>query len=327
MLDKKKIDTAIQRVNAEHNADFTNFDRSSRFTKTANQDALNYLINEAEEGVAGYIDAFFSVERGRPQWRYIVSRQQSGDVAEMQLYLGFWCSTAMMWQHLGDAILKKTDFVNVFASFYDLGSACLALLQAGHSSHAQTFANMVSRHYSHLITGTGAAPGLLNKDNVSPFFFVPNEWQDENSEFNPEYYLSRPGYEPYAQLVNIWDHPDPAKVSDTFQALRDRRLSLATMTEKQQGALAEYAEYYWLFFDPLLHAVNMRRIEMSLEPVIYESHIHGVEFPLEKVPFVADDILHPAYVKACDELDEHPMDFGQTIKVKQDPESGMLERS
>ncbi|MDB9837220.1 hypothetical protein OAC51_10035 [Flavobacteriaceae bacterium] len=326
MLDQKKIDTAIKRVNKDHRANFVGPEPDSTRASIANTDALDYLANREIDGVAGYIDALFSLENCRPQSRYIVSCQQQGDVAGMQLYLGFWATCTMMWQHLARATLEKTDFVNVYASFYDLGRAGLALLGTGQFDHATAFGKTISVHYTHLISGSGAEPGPFEKDNISPFLFIPGDWHSESSTFEPECYLEQHGYELYAQLFNIWDRPDPEEVRNTFQALRERRVSLACMTDAQQASVLESAPNYWLFYDPLLHAVNMRRLALGLEPVAYKSYIRGVGLPLEKVPFVRDNILYPAYIKACVELDEAPIDFGVMIEVSQDSKNGMLTR-
>ena len=327
MLDQKKIDAAIKRVNKDHHANFVGPEPDPRNVVDDNAGALSYLAGTTEEGVEGYIDALFAVDRCRPQSRYIVSHQQQGDVAGMQLYLGFWASCAMMWQHLARVTLEKTGFVNVFASFYDLGRANLAIIDAGYSDHAAEFGRTVSTHYNHLVSGTGSEPGPFDKDNISSFLLLPDKWQPVNSAFKLDPYLTRHGYELYAQLANIWDRPGPNDVQNTMQALRERRVALACMTHSQQDKALESAPHYWLFYDPFLHAVNMRRIELKLEPVAYKSYIQGVELPLEKLPFALGDILHPAYVKACAELDETPIDFGTTVPVTQASENGMLTRA
>ena len=329
MLDQKKIDTAIKRVNKDHGANFIGPEPDASQSSIANADALNYLSDREVDGVAGHIDATFSLERCRPQSRYIVSHQQQGDVAGMQLYLGFWSSCAMMWQHLMRATLEKTDFENVFAHFYDLSDACSALLEAGHTEMADQFTQAVYKYYPKLTrsNGTGSpAGGGFAKDDIMPFAFVPAGFPDEKYDFKFGHLLARHGYELYAQLAKVWDHADPDQARNTFQALRERRVALACMTGPQQTKSLEYAPSYWLFHDPLLHAVNMRRIEMGLAEVVYESYISGVTLPLEKVPFVQDDILHPAYMKACDALGETPIEFGAMVNVTQDPQSGMLSR-
>ena len=332
MLDQKKIDAAIRRINKQEEANFVGPEPEPRLVgANSNMRAIQYLDGTLDPIIRGYVAGRSALNRCRPQTRYIVSHQQQGDVAGMQLYLGFWATCAMMWQHLARATLEKTDFVNVFADFLDLSDATSALLQAGHPDHAATFARTVYDHYAHLTrsNGTGGPAGSpFFKYDVAPFALVAGGFPENHPSFNPQAILSspRPGYELYAQLVNIWDRPDPDEVRNTVQALRDRRVSLACMTDSQQSKLIESAEYYWLFHDPLLHAMNMRRMDLGLQPVAYETYIRGVTLPLEKVPFVIDDLLYPAYIKACGELAETPMDFGAATRVSQNPDNGMLTR-
>ena len=125
---------------------------------------------------------------------------------------------------------------------------------------------------------------------------------------------------PYWMLAQVWNDPDPAKVRNALQAVRDMNLGTTFIKDQPEGSRVYIVDEFLLLDDYEVRSVNMRRKALGLEAVEVESYIAD-PLPNEVLPFAKDDVFYPAYLKMCEELGAEPYAPETTIDVRLDPET------
>ena len=130
---------------------------------------------------------------------------------------------------------------------------------------------------------------------------------------------------PYWMRAQVWNDPDPAKVRNALQAVRDMNLGTTFIKDQPEGNRVYIVDEFLLLDDYDLRSVNMRRKALGLEAVEVESYLAD-PLPLDVLPFAKDDVLYPAYLKMCEKLVAEPYAPETSIDVRLDPETLQVSR-
>ena len=136
------------------------------------------------------------------------------------------------------------------------------------------------------------------------------------------------GYDPdmdslgaYWMLAEVWNDPDPGKVRNALQAVREHNIGAAFIKDEPEGSRVYIVDEFLLLYDYDIRAVNMRRKLTGLDVVELETYIYDMDLPLEVPPFMKDDVFDPTYVKMCEEIGVAPYAPTNSVDIRIDPET------
>lgn len=168
-------------------------------------------------------------------------------------------------------------------------------------------------------------------DDANPYLTRKPAWFTTLTTVDPTLWRSH-GYDPdsdslgaYWLLAQNWDDPDPTKVRDALQAVRDLNISTILIKDKPIGNRVYLVDEFLLLDDYDIRSINMRRIDLGLEPVEVESYLSD-PLPNEVLPFAEDDVFWPAYLKMCEEVGAAPLSPEKVVQVSLNPETLQVEK-
>lgn len=168
-------------------------------------------------------------------------------------------------------------------------------------------------------------------EHANPYFAKKPAWFTTMTTLDPDQWRSH-GYDPdpdslgpYWMLAQIWDDPDPCKVRNALQAVRDMNLGTTFIKDEPMRKRAYIVDEFLLLDDYDIGAVNMRRVARGLAPVEVETYLPQ-PLPNEVLPFAQDDIFWPAYVRMCEDIAATPIAPENKVSVRLDPETLRIER-
>ncbi|AUH65256.1 hypothetical protein [Paracoccus zhejiangensis] len=182
---------------------------------------------------------------------------------------------------------------------------------------------------ANILFGNPSPRSWIN-DHDNPYLVQKAAWFTTMTTVDPALWRQY-GYDPdadslgpYWMLAQVWDEPDPHKVRNALQAVRDMNLGSTFIKDEPEGRRVYLVDEFLLLDDYDVRSVNMRRIAKGLAPVEVESYLPD-PLPNALLPFVQDDIFWPVYLKMCDELGAAPIKPDNPLQVRLDPETLQIE--
>lgn len=184
----------------------------------------------------------------------------------------------------------------------------------------------VARGLSDVLFGIPNPAGWVN-DNANPYMSGKQGWLATMTSVDRALWVSK-GYDPdgdsmgaHWMLAQVWDDPDPTRVQNALQAMRDHNIGTTFIRDDPEGSRVYVVDEFLLLFDFDVRSINMRRKAIGLEIVPVESYLPQLDLPLTALPFAKDDVFYPAYLRLCEEMGVEPMMHGETVAVRVDPET------
>ncbi|MFC4254742.1 hypothetical protein ACFOWT_04890 [Croceibacterium xixiisoli] len=243
---------------------------------------------------------------------------------------------------MSDLVVKKRGTGVKIGSNYNM-SLVLGMLvptwqAAGWIDHAAFFARDIWTGYREESSANldvkfgNPNPGAWVNEHSNPYLVQKPAWFTTMTTVDLDLWR-RHGYDPdadslgpYWMLAQVWDDPDPAKVRNALQAVRDMNLGTTFIKDEPMGKRVYIVDDFLLLNDYDIRSVNMRRIALGLSPVHVESYLDG-PMPNEVLPFTQDDVFWPAYLKMCGEIGAQPIAPADVVAVALDPETLRVEKA
>ncbi|AUH65254.1 hypothetical protein [Paracoccus zhejiangensis] len=325
MLSQERVNQQIAELRKRCDAPKAKDEVSHRFEKIR-----RYLHGEAPNAI-GAGQAFDAVSQAL---RFDLALAAT----DLSLTIAYIDTLALM---ISDLVIKKRGGALKIGNNYGmsrvLGMSVPSWQAAGWEDMARRFAFDIWTGYraenteqATVLFGSPDRTSWVN-DHDNPYLVQKAAWFTTMTTVDPEIWRHY-GYDPdadslgpYWMLAQVWDDPEPAKVRNALQAVRDMNLGTTFIKDNPEGQRVYLVDEFLLLDDYDIRSVNMRRIAKGLAPVEVESYLSD-PLPNAVLPFTRDDIFWPAYLKMCDELAAAPIRPDSTVEVRLDPETLRVER-
>ncbi len=321
MLDQNRVDAEIKRQRDSVNLSLARDDVSHAIGKIE-----RFMSGNAPNAI-GAGSAFDTIAHDK-RFSLIVA----SDPAERGLTLAYMLSLQLLNADLvrkarGSAVKigNKYGFATV------MGMAVPRWHAAGWTAWAEDFAADIWTDYRARNSDTlnltlfgNPSPGAWVNDHANPYMVNKAAWFTTMTNVDPGLWRGA-GYDPdadslgpYWMLAQVWDDPDPDRVRNALQAVRDLNLGTTFIKDNPEGKRVYLVDEFLLLDDYDIRAVNMRRIARGLGPVEVESYLPD-PLPNAVLPFAQDDVFWPAYLKMCADIGSPPIAPDHPVAVRLDP--------
>lgn len=329
MLDQKRVDAAIKSQRDAINMSVARDDISHAFGKIK-----RFMSGDAPNAI-GAGSAFDTVALDR-RFPLICASDPADRVLTIAYMLSLELLHADMVRKARGGSVKignKYGFANV------MGMTVPRWQAAGWIAVADEFAGDIWTDYRaanseslNLTLFGNPNPGSWVNDHANPYLADKAAWFTTMTTVDPALWRGA-GYDPdsdslgpYWMLAQVWDDPDPGRVRNALQAVRDLNLGTSFIKDNPMGKRVYLVDEFLLLDDYDVRAVNMRRIARGLDPVSVESYLSDA-VPSAVLPFAQDDVFWPAYLKICADIGTAPITPDNPVTVRLDPETLRVARA
>ena len=258
---------------------------------------------------------------------FSVDAAKTGNTSLFRAYAGLFNANFLYSIYMRKELVRIDPTRRIVAGF-NFGHSLLYLQASGYSELAREEADftictpkLAEDH--HGTVGSQTYPLNYYEQDKHDWFGLMFALSDPAQLFALGYNPTPEDLGPFWLLLNNWNDPDPTVPQNALQAAQEFLMANAVIgSDKAHHIVGNDA----LFWDYLPRAVNQRRAELGLAPVIIETYIDddlvGDDVP---IPFARDNLFWASQLRYCEELGIPPYEFrGPVIDVHLDPVTGIL---